>query len=46
MWKTDIIPFSILPLNKALIAETINILRWLTERLGLIDVVEDKNNTN
>lgn len=42
MWKADIITLLILPLNKASIAEIVNILRWLTECLGPTDVVEDK----
>ena len=42
MRKTDVIPLPILPLNKVSIAETINILYWLTERLGLKNVVEDE----
>lgn len=42
MQKADVIPLPILPLNKASIAETVNILCWLTERLGLTDIVEDK----
>ena len=42
MRKADGIPLSILPLNEASIAETVYILRWLTKRLGLKDVVEDK----
>lgn len=40
--KTDIIPFLILLLNKAIILETVNILYYLVERLGLASIVEDK----
>lgn len=40
--KADIIPLPILPLNKAKISETIDILRCLVERLGLTGVVNDK----
>ena len=42
MWKVDVISLPILPLNKASIAKIVNILRWLTEYLGLINIVEDK----
>lgn len=40
--KADVISLLILPPNEALIAETVNILRWLTKRVGLTNVVEDK----
>lgn len=42
MWKADVISLLILSLKEASIAETINILRWLTERLGMKNVLEDK----
>lgn len=40
--KVDIILFPILPLNKAKISKTIDILHCLVERLGLENLVEDK----
>lgn len=40
--KADIISLPILPLNKAKISETINILRCLIECLGLEGIVKDK----
>ena len=40
--KTDVIFLPILPLNKATISETIDILHFLVERLSLQGVVEDK----
>lgn len=40
--KVDIILFPILPLKKAKILETINILRYIVEYLGLKNIVEDK----
>lgn len=39
--KADIIPLLILPLNKAKISETIDILHYLVERLGLKGVIKD-----
>lgn len=40
--KADIIPLPIFPLDKTKISETINILCYLVERLGLENIVEDK----
>lgn len=40
--KTDIILFLILPLNKAIISETVNILYCLIEHLKLVCVIENK----
>lgn len=40
--KADIIFFPILPLNKAKISKTIDILRCLVKRLGLTGIVNDK----
>ena len=40
--KTDIITLPILPLNKSKILESIDLLDYLIERLGLESVVEDK----
>lgn len=40
--KADIILFPILPLNKTIIMETIDILRYLIKRLGLKSLVKNK----
>lgn len=40
--KANVIPFPILPLNKATILETVNILHCLIEYLGLTGVVKNK----
>lgn len=42
MQKADIIPLLILPFNETSIAETVNILRWLTKCFGLTNIVKDK----
>lgn len=40
--KTDIILFSIYPLNKSKISETVSILSCLIECMGLKSIVKDK----
>lgn len=42
MRKVDVIPLLILPLNEALIAETVDILCWIIECFDLTDIVENK----
>lgn len=42
MQKANVISLLILPLNKALIAETVNILHKLIERFSLTDVIKNK----